>query len=990
MSKHSDEEKTRLAALRKLAILDTPEEFCYNDIVEIAASICDVPMSLVTFVDAERQWHKANIGLRHIEETPREATFCSYAIHQDGIFEINDASQDSRFVGNPLVADSPNVRFYAGATLRLSNGENVGTLCVMDNKPKLLSSIQRRMLSLLSTNVVNMLESRRATNNGVMSEAWFLALGAATSSGIFCTTADGACIYTNERWQEIFSLNFTEALGFGWSSTVHPDDKDAVFTNWQHTSATGADFEMNFRIKNPGRRTLSVRTVSRPVLTLDGEVSGHVGTVEDITHHVRQDKALENANERVSIATESGNIGVWDWNAKTNDVTWTPKMFSLYGLPREINKKEYSPWADSVHPGDKDAVELANRIAIESDAVSFDSEFRIIWPDGSVHHIRAAANITRDIHGTAIRILGVNWDVTPIRLLSGELARQHELLQVTLQSIGDAVITTDTHGSVTWLNPVAEDLTGWSAQQAIGEQISIVFNIINESTRRPASDPTGHCMDSSQVVRLACNNVLISRTGLEFGVEDSAAPIRSKSGELLGAVLVFHDVSEQRQLTNEMKYRAMHDMLTGLVNRSEFESRLQIALNSATKSSISQALLYVDLDQFKLVNDSCGHPQGDQLLIRISKLMSSIVRREDTVARIGGDEFALILKDCDIDQARQTAQVICDSMSDFIFIHNGRRFRIGTSIGVVCLDQGWTNIEAVMQAADLSCYAAKEDGRNRVHVWHDTDASLLERRESTEWRARIEQALEEDRFELHAQHINPTGSDNDEICIEILIRLRDDDGKLLYPNHFIAAAERFNLATRIDRWVLHNTIENIKNLLAANHVNTLFINLSGQSVGDRVFHADAIKLLTEAGPDICQMLCLEITETAAITNMTEASVFVNDVRKLGVMVALDDFGAGASSFGYLKTLTVDIIKIDGQFIEGIVGDPLNNAAVRCFVDVANVMGIKTIAEYVSDATILKCVTDIGVDYAQGFHIHRPEPIEQVLSLYPMEALATPA
>ena len=1113
MFKNSDKENSRIDALKELAILDTAQEVCYNDIVEMAASVCDVPMSLVTFVDAERQWFKASIGLNLITETPRETSFCSYAIQQDGIFEISDASQDSRFACNPLVTDSPNIRFYAGATLRLNNGEHVGALCVLDNLPKRLSINQRRILSLLSATVVQLLEGRRANAQYAASEARFRALSASSPLGIFSTTVDGSCTYTNERWQTIFGLNQADSLGPGWACTIHADDKDAVFSEWRRTSAAGVDFDMHFRIQQPNNGIAFVRAVSRPVFTADGEISGHVGSVEDVTvqkerqevlrkseallaetgamadiggweldlstqklywtdhtfriheltpgnqpslaasylfyapdsrpviaeaisramtegigwdlelemvtakgtsiwvrsvgrldstqsntlrligiiqnisQKVSQRHALADASERVMLATESGDIGVWDWDIHTNNVTWTPQMFSLYGLPTETSMKIYSPWSERVHPADKIEIERTNRNAIEGDALAFNSEFRVLWPDGSVHHIRAAARITRDGNGTAIQVLGVNWDVTPLRQLSGELARQHELLQVTLQSIGDAVITTDTNGGVTWLNPVAEDMTGWSARQAIGEPIASVFNIIHESTRKIAPDPTGHCMNQSQVVRLASNNVLISRSGAEFGVEDSAAPIRSRSGDLLGAVLVFHDVSEQRQLVNEIKHRAMHDTLTGLVNRSEFESRLHKTLKLVKNNGISHALLYVDLDQFKLVNDSCGHPQGDQLLIRVAKLMSSIVSSADTVARIGGDEFALILKDCNTDRARQTAQKICNAMSDFRFIHEKRRFRIGTSIGVVCLDHRWNTLEAVMQAADISCYAAKEEGRNRVHIWHDTQLALNKRKEITAWRERIEQALEDDRFELHAQLIQSVGSGSGSNCAEILIRMRDENNKLIYPNSFIVAAERFNLATRIDRWVLNKTIDVLHHLSDLKKVTTFFINLSGQSVGDRVFHADAIQLLTEAGIDICQRLCLEITETAAVTNILDAATFVNHVRTLGVRVALDDFGAGASSFGYLKTLKVDLLKIDGQFMEGVVNDPLDNAAVRCFVDVANVMGIKTVAEYVSTAAVLECVTNIGVDYAQGFHLHQPEPIEQVLNFWSEDELA---
>lgn len=1037
MSEQYDEENSRLAALIDLAILDTPEEACFNEIAEIAASSCGVSIALVTLVDTDRQWFKANKGLEAILETPREGNFCSHAIKQNGIFEVNDASQDPRFANNPLVTNSPNIRFYAGATLRLTNGANVGTLCVFDTKPKKLSVDQHRILKFLSSNVVRILERRRAIAHHAESEARFRALSAAASFEISSTTtyaneftltpdgevtdhvgsmeditvqrqrkealrkselllADIGLVADVGGWELDIStqtlnwsdqtfriheltpgiqLTLEEALSY-YTEDSRPIILDAI----SRATSEGIGWDLELPMVTSEGKQILVRSVVRVEFTR-GRPVRLIGSFQNITHRALQHQALERAHQRISIATESGDIGVWDWEIQTDNLTWTPQMFSLYGLARNTSPITYALWVDRLHPEDRASTEQELKNSIQNGAEFFNSEFRIVWPDGSIHHIKATAKISRDSHGKAIQVLGVNWDVTPLRQLTDELARQHELLQVTLQSIGDAVITADTHGCVTWLNPIAEHMTGWSAKNAIGEPISTVFNIIHESSRRQTVECVSHCMDPDEATQSDLGTVLLSRSGLEFGIEDSAAPIRSKDGSLLGVVLVFRDVSGQRKLANEMQHRAMHDTLTGLVNRSEFENRLQRLLTIAKNGDSSHALLYVDLDQFKLVNDSCGHSQGDQLLIQVANLMKDIVRSEDTVARIGGDEFALILKNCDADLALKIAQSICDFMIDFRFFHKGRKFIIGTSIGLVNLDNRWNTIEDAMQAADISCYAAKEEGRNRVHVWCDTKAALQEHREGTNWAARIEQALDEDLFELYAQRICPVGAESDNNNAEILLRIRDKDGSLLYPNSFITAAERFHLATRIDRWVLNKTIDTLRHLSDESDVNTLFINLSGQSVGDREFHAGTIQLLKTAGSDICQKLCLEITETAAITNISNASAFVDNVRALGVKVALDDFGAGASSFGYLKTLKVDLLKIDGQFIEGVVDDPLDSAAVRCFVDVANVMGIETIAEYVSSADIMKCVTDIGVDYAQGFHLHRPEPIEKTLKAF---------
>ncbi|MFN0185230.1 MAG: putative bifunctional diguanylate cyclase/phosphodiesterase, partial [Aquabacterium sp.] len=428
----------------------------------------------------------------------------------------------------------------------------------------------------------------------------------------------------------------------------------------------------------------------------------------------------------------------------------------------------------------------------------------------------------------------------------------------------------------------------------------------------------------------------------------------------------------------EMSYRATHDPLTGLVNRGEFETRLRRTLDKAHEERSEHALLYIDLDQFKLVNDACGHSAGDQLLQQVARLLRDAVRGRDTLARVGGDEFAVILEHCTSAHAERVAQQICERMEEFRFVHDERRFRIGTSIGLVPLDHRWANSAAALQAADTACFAAKEAGRNRVHIWFDTDQAIRARHGEMQWATRLEQALDEDCFVLHAQKITPLTSPPGGLHAEVLIRLREPDGSLTMPGAFLPAAERFHLATRMDRWVLRRAIQQIGMLPDLSVLDTLCINLSGQSVGDRAFHRHAMEALAAAGPEVCRRLCLEITETVAVTNLADAAVFIQEVRGLGVRVALDDFGAGASSFGYLKTLRVDLLKIDGSFIRDLIDDPLDDAAVRCFADVARLIGVQTVAEFVDRPAVLQRVREIGIDYAQGFLLHEPEPLENLL------------
>lgn len=596
-------EDQRLAALHALAVMDTAPESEFDALVNAAAAVCDTPISLISLVDTDRQWFKANLGLSGTPQTPREAAFCAHAILQDEVFEVPDASLDARFADNPLVAGAPYIRFYAGAPLRLRSGHCIGTICVIDREPRTLNQRQREVLRCLAQATAQAMEGRRA--------------------------------------------------------------------------------------------------------------------------------------------------------------------------------------------------------------------------------------------------------VKQVRDLVGELSR---------------------------------------------------------------------------------------------------------------AAL-------------EAEHGARHDPLTGLFNRAEFEPRLQAALDAVIADPTqAHSLLCIDLDHFKIVNDTCGHAAGDRLLQQIARMLCDSVRQGDTVARLGGDEFAVLLKGCSAASAQAVGQKICAMFDDFRFVHGEHRMKVGTSIGLVEVDSRWSDTASLMQAADACCYAAKEGGCNRVVALAEDEARILHCTDDAQWASRIERALDEDRFVLHGQRIVPMQGDRAQAKLELLLRMVDLDGSLVPPAAFIPSAERFQLMGGVDRWVVRHAIAWLRGLLERGDAPTVAINLSGQSVGDRAFHCWAIDVFAAAGPAVCKRLILEVTETAAVTNLADAAKFMGQARDLGMRTALDDFGAGASSFGYLKKLPLDYLKIDGQFVRDVLTDPLDAAAVRCFVDVAKVVGLKTIAEFVENEAVLQHLADLGVDFAQGFHIHRPGPL----------------
>jgi diguanylate cyclase (GGDEF)-like protein/PAS domain S-box-containing protein len=558
------------------------------------------------------------------------------------------------------------------------------------------------------------------------------------------------------------------------------------------------------------------------------------------------------------------------------------------------------------------------------------------------------------------------------------LFAEKERAQVTLASIGDAVVTTDVAGRVDFLNSVAEELTGWTIAEAMGVPLDQVFHIINEVSRAVIENPVEIVLRTGIVVGLANHTVLIRRDGAELNIEDSAAPIRDRHGEIIGVVLVFHDVTKAHEMAKQMGWAATHDSLTGLFNRAEFEHRLQ-SLIERTSVGKRHALLYIDLDQFKLVNDTCGHAAGDQMLCQIAAIMHRHMREADTLARLGGDEFGVLLENCPADKGRQIAETILEGLRGFRFVWSDKTFLVGASIGLVEVAGEDLNATHLLAAADTACYTAKDEGRNRVQVFNAADSETIRRSGEMNWVAHINRAFDEDRFRLHWQAIEPLQSGSkDERHGEILLRMVDEEGILVPPASFLPAAERYNLMPRVDRWVVQQSLRWLVD--HPEETQCAAINLSGQSLGDEQLLDYVFEQLRHTGIESSR-ICFEITETAAIANLTKAIRFIGALRERGCRFSLDDFGSGLSSFGYLKNLPVDFLKIDGGFVRNITRNPIDKAMVVAINNIGHVMGLATIAEFVESDDIKTLLRAQGVDYGQGYGIARPVPIDEAYTTH---------
>jgi diguanylate cyclase (GGDEF)-like protein/PAS domain S-box-containing protein len=559
---------------------------------------------------------------------------------------------------------------------------------------------------------------------------------------------------------------------------------------------------------------------------------------------------------------------------------------------------------------------------------------------------------------------------------SGE--RESRQWQARLDAVAtaceDAIVGRSLDGLVTSWNRAAAAMFGYEAAEVVGRPAALLFPVEKMAEQRLLLLQLSRGQDMAQ-----SETVLTKKDGSPIHVSLSFAAVRS-GGQLTGLTMVARDLTERKRLAAEMNWRDSFDPLTGLANRAEFEKRLGRALVSARHRETDHALLYIDLDQFQLVNDACGHNAGDQFLLQASQIIQSCIRSRDCLARLGGDEFGVILEHCNSGDAREVAEKIRDRMDEFRFVHEDRRFRIGATIGLAPINAEWDDTDTLMKAADTACYAAKEAGRDRVLSYFEVDGSVESRRSESAWVHLLYQAMEEDNFRLYAQLIEPLHADKSGVRCEILLRLMDKDGQLIAPKEFLPAAERFRIMPRVDKWVVTKVCDfltNHKELVGK--AEMISVNLSGKSLGDRNFQSFVEERLRINGFDQ-KKLCFEITESESINNMASSVEFIEKLRKVGIRFSLDDFGTGVSSFGYLRKLPVDYIKIDGQFVEKMAKDPVDYATVRSIQDVAKLLGKETIAEFVECAEVEEQLRDLGVNYMQGFLRHRPMPLESLFGL----------
>jgi len=819
----------------------------------------------------------------------------------------------------------------------------------------------------------NKIEESIVLEQSLLQEKTFLsAILNNISDGVVACNDEGRIILMNNAALDITGLDYADVKGQPWFSSMdfYQSNGVSLINNVDNPFNQVLDKnvvqEQDFVYKRlDDNRNLLIN--GQAIVNDKGKKAGIVLSMHDITERLVNERRLKSSEKELRSILDN----MQDTYYRTNlageviGISRSIENFLGYSLEEALGKKLSSMYVD---PDGRNKFisklnESGGRIQ-NYQATMFNKAGDVVWVSTSAHY-------HFDEDGDIDGIEGVTRDITALKNAEALLFQEKERAHITLQSIGDGVITMGMQGEILYINPYAEQMIGCSHENAVSRPLKTYVHFSDAVTKVPLDDPIEKCLMQKEVFEFTEHIHAVRNDGTYFSVKLTVSPLHDMEGSIKGVVMVIHDVSEMWKLAQQLSYQASHDALTGLINRREFDRQLEVSLRGSQKTGSQHTLCYMDLDQFKIVNDTCGHIAGDRLLKQLSQVLVNDVRDNDIFARLGGDEFGLLLEGCSLDKAELIVEKIRKTVKEFRFSWEDKNFELGISIGIVPVTKDSASITELLSEADAACYVAKGLGRNRVHKYHYGDTELVKHKSEMQWVSRIQSALDEDRFVIYCQTIQPILCENRRYS-EVLVRMLDENGDVILPGAFIPAAERFCLMSDIDRKVIQKVLVHLQNM-SVNEDAYFTINLSGQSVGDESMLNFIVDNINKYKIDP-SLICFEITETAAVANLDSARIFIDRLHELGCQFSLDDFGSGLSSFTYLKNLDVDFLKIDGSFVRDIAHDPVDYAMVSSINQIGHLMGIKTIAEFVEDKDILDRLKSIGVDFVQGYYIDTPHPL----------------
>lgn len=706
-------------------------------------------------------------------------------------------------------------------------------------------------------------------------------------------------------------------------------------------------------------------------------------------------KSLQQQHElfkrKFDISIQAATEGIWEWSSLSEDGDWWSKpMYSLLRLNDKDTQPSLGLIKRMMHPHDKNIYERLLKKEMPVDH-SFIMECRLAIKAEGFRWFRMKVVGTYKKPNELQRLIGSLVDIHAEKTSRIQLQQEKNKAVSTLNSIVDAVITTNKDGVIEYGNAAAERLTGINSEDLRGTAIDKIISFYKEHTTEKIQNPVTGCLHSGERMKQKIYADMLDHDGARYTVQVMATPLLKKNAEVFGAVLVLNDVTNIRILSRRLKYQASHDILTKLINRNEFENKVSTAIRRAKERRIRSVVLYIDLDRFKLINDICGHSAGDQLLKQVAKLLKDLAGDRARVARMGGDEFAILLENCKLSSAERFSKKVLAALEAYRFSWNEKTFNVEASIGLAEIKETCDGLTYILNAVDSACYLAKDAGRNCIRKYSEGDDSIIERKGQQQWIQQFDIALDNNQLVLYAQPIVPLSEEQaGKSSLEILVRMLDSKGKIIPPNAFLPAVERFDRAYKLDRWVIENTFKTIHEYsIDAKKIHKWSINLSGQSMAEKGLK-NFIKDMAQQYAIDPTIICFEITETAAIANLTTAIEMIDYLKQDGFLFALDDFGSGLSSFAYLKSLPVDFLKIDGIFVKDMHKDKVNYAMVKAIQDMGQVLDKQTIAEYVENETVKTLLAELGVNYGQGFHLGKPQPLDDVMYLSSQDTHKTSA
>jgi diguanylate cyclase (GGDEF)-like protein/PAS domain S-box-containing protein len=709
------------------------------------------------------------------------------------------------------------------------------------------------------------------------------------------------------------------------------------------------------------------------VAMVSAEVDRQVSRFESaLWSSTRGNRQLDQHNKRLQAAFRAGGAGIWECNLENGLSYVDESLQALLGILRSDGPVGLTSWRSRVHPDDLGIFDAKWSASLGS-GDKYENEYRIVNRAGEVRWVRSVASIVRSESGSAQRVVGMTWDVTAERAREQQTADLAKRFHMTLEAIGDAVISTDEHRRIVYVNRAASQIVGWEAEECIGRPLQEVFITRDERSGALRGDPIQRCIDGGGLL-LAEDGVLISRTGTRHNIRKHIALMDEGNA----AVLTFQDITDARRMALELTHAATHDALTGLANRAAFEKGLRRLWEDSHDSSRTHCVCLLDLDRFKIINDTSGHLAGDALLREIAGVLKTSLRATDLAARMGGDEFLLLLADTSTEAAKACMSRVLESVSALRFPWHGRVYEVTASIGLATFDCSSPEPEVLVSQADVALFTAKRQGRNQIAVYSRDSGVALSDHLEMQVAADLKNGIDEGRFELHAQAIVSPCAVHDARYFELLLRMRDKSGKLIPPCDFIPAAERYGLMATIDRWVIRTALDAIRNHHAEELGFRFAINLSAASLSDPTLWDFVSEQFLRTGVQPSS-ITFEVTETGVIQHFEHAKEFMFKARMAGCPIALDDFGTGLSSLSYLKEFSVDTIKIDGSFIRNMADSVLDQAIVRSVAEVARSMKATTVAECVEDLATLNALKLLEVDLVQGWAIGKPVPLGDVLA-----------